>query len=81
MIKNPLKLSKNFHFPRGHIDFATPTVGDMIEFLSQLPSDMPIVAEWEGIQSGIKFDRIEQNFSRGFEDDACDTLILNTDTY
>lgn len=80
-INKPLKLSKSFRYRLGHVDFSTATVGDMIEFLSQFPSEMPMVATWEGIHTAIKFDRVESGFNRGHEDDSCDTLIFDADQY
>ncbi len=73
-IDKTLKLSKLFSG-----DFRTCTAGDMIDFLSQFSAEMPLVAAWEGVVTGISFDRVETNLRCGFPKDRCDVLMFGVD--
>ena len=58
-------------------DFRTCTVGDMMEFLSNFDESTPMVATWEGIITGIKFSRLEDDLRCGFPADQCPAIILD----
>lgn len=64
-----MKVFKNY---TGQIYDSTLTVAEMMEKLSHYPPDLPVMAEWDGINTCFDFDGFEVKFvtygdSKNFE--------------
>lgn len=72
---------KTFRYERGHAHYKTMTVGEMVDYLQRYPSDMPVMATWEGVCCGFEIERsqIEADFHGGLKEDACDVLMFDVD--
>jgi hypothetical protein len=74
-----LKRSKAFRYPKGHVAMRTCTVSDLIEYISRLPGDMPVLAAWEGQFKGLSMPEIEKCYHCGFEEDAADVIVFDVE--
>jgi hypothetical protein len=68
-----------FRYEKGHISSETATVGDLIEFLSQYPECMPVMAGWEGRVTRLGETEILHDYHRGLSADACDILLIDVE--
>lgn len=73
---------KTFRYTLGHKAGTTVTVGELIDALSDYAHNMPVMAQWEGVDAFVR----KENFSvkhvdKGHDDDACDCLIIDVNQY
>jgi hypothetical protein len=61
----------------------TMTVGELQDFLNAYPKDMPVMATWEGVAAMIEPENfsVVSGFHKGFEEEACDCLVVDVEGY
>lgn len=73
---------KTFRYPLGHEAGKTMTVAELRAVLESYPDDMPVLAEWEGVQAYIKPDAFSvEPVSKGHKDDECRCLVIDVNRY
>ena len=73
---------KTFRWPKGHKAGDTMTVGELQKKLAGYPVDMPVMAEWEGCMAYVQPEAFGvERVSKGFEEDACDCLVIDVEAY
>lgn len=78
MIDKIKQLKRSIVFGDGNEEYneCTCTVGELIEFLQQFPSDLPVLATWEGVIRGLGHNpsEIDKVFKEGK-----DALIIDAE--
>lgn len=71
---------KVFRYAAGHKACETMTAAELIELLQKYPSDIPVMATWEGVLSHIDTFSCEKRLvSSCHPDDACECLIFDVE--
>lgn len=71
---------KTFRYPLGHEARTTMNVSELVKKLSEYPSTMPVLFEWEGIYTAPNSFKTE-NTDYGFEEDREVCLIIDVNDY
>lgn len=73
---------KKFRYELGHEAGETLTVGELVDKLSEYPSDMPVISTWERVYTFIGNDDFStEYFHKGEQEDRELCLIIDADQY
>ena len=73
---------KTFHHGLGHEAGSTMTVAELKAALEEYPDDMPVFAEWEGVNGYIKKDNFSiENVHKGDKSEECRCLVIWVEAY
>lgn len=70
---------KTFHYKHGNVALRALTVGELQALLAQYPTDMPVLAEWEGQRMPIGVHHSTEPFSVGVDAERCECLVLDAE--
>ena len=65
----------------GQVIGRTVTVGELKLLLNKYPDDMPVLAEWEGVDGYVPDDPLIKSVKKGLGVDACDCLVFWVEQY
>ena len=74
-----LKRSKVFNNKLEYMNFATPTVKELILFLQQFPPDTPVVTTWGGNRKRVGHGTLINNYHTGCEREACTVVEFDVE--
>lgn len=73
---------KTFRYPLGHEAGKTLTVGELMEALTDYPYDMPVMAQWEGVNAFVDNESFSvETVTKGHDEDKCECLVIDVNKY